>query len=139
MTFTFGLSNFWATINLLELTSENSTFPTGPLSHQEFSFIISIGNIGSLLGNFIILPISQTIGVKYSIHLLGVPMIVSIQKTINFLNFSINFMTFILDMYFTHNFRNKCILFVHRSCAKWDYWRCFSYCSTSANHRYIIR
>lgn len=71
LTFSFGLSNFWATINLLELTSENSTFPTGPLTQQEFSLIISIGNIGSLLGNFLILPISQTIGVKYSIHLLG--------------------------------------------------------------------
>lgn len=50
----------------------------GPLSQPEFSFIISIGSIGSLLGNFIILPISQTIGVKYSIHLLSIPMIVSI-------------------------------------------------------------
>lgn len=81
LTFSFGLSNFWPTINLLELASENSTFATGPLTHHELSTIIAIGNVGSLLGNFIILPISETIGVKYSIHLLCVPMLVRIQST----------------------------------------------------------
>lgn len=77
LSFGFGLCLFWSTINLMELKSENSTFPTGPMTEEQSSIYVSISNIGGLTGNFIILPISQFIGVKNTIHILSVPMIVS--------------------------------------------------------------
>lgn len=77
MALSYGMSNFWATINLLELESENTTYPTGPLDEQESALVISIVNVGGLLGNFMVLPISQRIGIKRTIHLLCVPIIVS--------------------------------------------------------------
>lgn len=85
MTLSFGLSSGWATINLLELESENSTFPTGPLDQHESSLVISIANIGGFLGNYIILPLSKFIGIKRTIHFLCIPLIVwSIEILLDF-------------------------------------------------------
>lgn len=71
-----GLATGWATINLVELQSENSTFPTGQLSLQESSLVVSLFNVGGLIGNFITVPIAQAIGVKATIHFFAVPLIV---------------------------------------------------------------
>ncbi|XP_055296383.1 facilitated trehalose transporter Tret1-like [Sitodiplosis mosellana] len=77
LTLSFGLISGWATINYNELQSENSTFATGPLNLEEASLVISILNVGGFLGNFAIVPISQLIGVKRTLHLLGPLLIVS--------------------------------------------------------------
>lgn len=71
MAYSFGFSNFWTAANLLELKSVNSTFPTGPLSQQESAIVVAILNLGGLLGNFIILPLSEIIGIKQTLHSLG--------------------------------------------------------------------
>lgn len=41
----------WPTINSNELQEKNSTFSTGSLTFQEISYVISIANIGSVIGN----------------------------------------------------------------------------------------
>lgn len=40
ITFSLGIATGWATINLVELKNENSTFPTGPLTMQESSLVV---------------------------------------------------------------------------------------------------
>ncbi|XP_055308694.1 facilitated trehalose transporter Tret1-like isoform X2 [Sitodiplosis mosellana] len=76
LTLSYGLTTGWATINFNELQSESSTFSTGPLSIEELSLVIGIVNLGAV-GNFLILPASQVIGIKKTIHLFGLPLILS--------------------------------------------------------------
>lgn len=81
MTLSFGLSDGWITINYLELQNENTTLSTGPLTSDQLPFVISIANIGGIVGNFVIVPLSRAIGTKRSIHLLVIPLIVrKVQK-----------------------------------------------------------
>lgn len=79
LTFTVGLSSGWATINLIELENEDGSFTTGlpSLTKEEASLLVSFVYIGSLLGNYLIIPISQMLGAKRAIHFFGVPMVVS--------------------------------------------------------------
>lgn len=79
LTFSFGLSLGWATINLPELQNENSTFPIKHLTKEEAALLVSFHNLGSIFGNFLTIPVSQVIGSKRTIHLLGVPLIVNID------------------------------------------------------------
>lgn len=81
VTLSFGLSDGWITINYLELQNENTTLSTGPLTSDQLPFVISIANIGGIVGNFVIVPLSRAIGTKRSIHLLVIPLIVrKVQK-----------------------------------------------------------
>lgn len=71
-----GFSTGWATINLLELKSENSSFPGGQLTEEQLALVISISNIGGFTGNFAVGPISKVIGIKRAIHSFGLLLIV---------------------------------------------------------------
>ncbi|XP_031622939.1 facilitated trehalose transporter Tret1-like [Contarinia nasturtii] len=77
LVFSFGLTSGWTTINLNELQNENSTLPMGKLSTGEGSLVVSLLFAGGFVGNFVILPISNYIGIKKTIHLFGVPLITS--------------------------------------------------------------
>ncbi|XP_055296382.1 facilitated trehalose transporter Tret1-like isoform X2 [Sitodiplosis mosellana] len=77
LTFSFGMATGWATINFNELQSENCTFPTGPLSLEEASLVVSLLNIGGFFGNWITLLMNNIFGIKRTIHLFGVPLILS--------------------------------------------------------------
>lgn len=77
LTLSYGLTSAWTTINFSELRSENSTFATGPLTLGECSVAVALLSFGGLIGNYAILPISQMIGIKHTIHLFGLPLIVS--------------------------------------------------------------
>ena len=66
----------WSTINFNELQSENSTFPTGPLNLEEASLVVSLINVGGFFGNWLTLPMNNIFGIKRTIHLFGVPLIV---------------------------------------------------------------
>lgn len=63
-------------INFNELQNENSTFPTGPLTLQQGSLVVALSSVGGFIGNFAFSPISQVFGIKKTIHLLGLPLIV---------------------------------------------------------------
>lgn len=73
LSFSFGSSTGWATINFVELQSENSTFPVGPLTPEQSALVISLPYAGCFMGNFAIAPLSQAIGIKRTIHLFGIP------------------------------------------------------------------
>lgn len=77
LTLSYGLSDGWISINLIELKSENTTLSTGPLTMEQLSLVISISNIGGIIGNLAIVPISRAIGIKRAIHLFVIPLIVS--------------------------------------------------------------
>lgn len=77
LTFSFGMASGWSTINFNELQSGNSTLPTGPLNLEEASLVVSLINVGGFAGNWITLPMSHIFGIKRTIHLFGVPLIVS--------------------------------------------------------------
>lgn len=72
----FGWSSGWATINFVDLQNENTTFPTGPLDLEEATFVVSLSNVGALIGNFMIIYISKVMGVKNAIHALCLPFVV---------------------------------------------------------------
>lgn len=79
LTFSFGLSTGWATINLPELESENTIFgSTNQLTKEEASLLVSCHNLGSIFGNFLTIPVFQKLGAKRTIHLFGTPLIVII-------------------------------------------------------------
>lgn len=84
LTLSFGASSGWATINFIDLQQENTTFPTGPLSLEEATFVTSIVSIGGFVGNFAILPVSNKVGVKRAIHFMGIPLIVCLTVKIHF-------------------------------------------------------
>ncbi|XP_031623610.1 facilitated trehalose transporter Tret1-like [Contarinia nasturtii] len=77
LTLSYGLASGWATINFNELQSKNSTFPTGALTLKEGSFVISLANVGGFVGTFAFLPISKCFGITRTIHLFGLPLILS--------------------------------------------------------------
>lgn len=76
LTFFVGMSGGWSTINFNEFQSENSTFPTGPLNLEEASLVVSLINLGGFVGNWLVLPMNNALGIKLTIHLFGVPSIV---------------------------------------------------------------
>lgn len=61
----------WPTINYVELQSKNTTYPMGSLNVDQLALIMSIHNVGCCLGNFAIAPISNSMGIKFAIHLYG--------------------------------------------------------------------
>lgn len=85
MSFTFGLSSGWATINFIELQKENTTFPTGTFTLEEATFVATSMSIGGVVGNFLILPIAHRFGYTRALCLMGIPFIVS-TMAILFLN-----------------------------------------------------
>lgn len=78
LTLSFGTSSGWSTINFNELQNVNSTYSTGPLTADEATLVVSLINVGGFIGNFAIMPISHWCGIKRTIHLFGVPLIVSL-------------------------------------------------------------
>lgn len=77
LTLSFGASAGWATINFVSLQQEDTTFPTGPLTLEEATLVLSLANIGGFLGNFAVLQLSERVGFKRAIHLMGIPLVVS--------------------------------------------------------------
>lgn len=76
----YGWTSGWATINLDKLGNETNTFIVGSLSDSERSLVISILFAGSFTGTCTVIPISQFIGIKRTIHLFGLSLVVSAWK-----------------------------------------------------------
>ncbi|XP_031623613.1 facilitated trehalose transporter Tret1-like [Contarinia nasturtii] len=82
LTLAFGIQSGWAMINFSELQNKNSTFSTGPLTLDEVTLVVSLVNIGGFFGNFAIMSVSKWCGIKRTIHLFGLPLIISALLTI---------------------------------------------------------
>lgn len=86
MSISVGTLDGWSTINFVDLQNDNSTFTMGPLTANEAALINSISHIGALVGNFAVAPISTIIGIKHTIHLCALPIIVRTKNTHQFFN-----------------------------------------------------
>lgn len=73
-----GMLDGWSSINYVDLKKENSTYATGPLTDKQLGLMMLFASSGGLIGNFAVAPISRAIGVKHTIHSLGLPLIVSV-------------------------------------------------------------
>lgn len=78
MVLSFGWSSGWSTINAEQLGNKTDEFPVGNLSDMERSLIISFSFGGSFTGTCIVVPISELFGIKRTIHLFGMSLIVSV-------------------------------------------------------------
>lgn len=76
LTLSYGFISGFATIYFNDLKSANSTFPAGPLTDDQLKYAITSEKIGGLGGNFAIVPLMQLFGVKRTIHLLSLVLIV---------------------------------------------------------------
>lgn len=121
------MASGWASINILELQNKNSTLAMGPITQQETSIVISILNIGGFFGNFVILPLSRLIGIKRTIHILSIPLIVWLcnitqnkKKWILMMKFKFS-LNWILAGNITRHSGWTCLLFV---CCEIPYWNC---------------
>lgn len=72
ITFTFGWNCSWSNANFLELQKPN-VLPSGPITYDEASFVVSIVCIGGLLGNASYLWVVERFGRKKPILLLALP------------------------------------------------------------------
>lgn len=126
-----GVISGWAVINYNELQSENSTSPTGPLTMEQASLVISIENIGGLIGNFAILPLNQMIGVKRMMHILGLPLIVrTYNKHLRCDKLcKCKFFPLLAELN-THHLCTERVLFLRVSVAERHYYWC-DYCRNS--------
>lgn len=77
LSFSFSTLYGWAPINFNDLQDEKSMLPMGPLNEYQATIVISILNVGAIIGNFVIVPILLYLGPKKTIHLLSIPIIVS--------------------------------------------------------------
>lgn len=75
--FAYGTLFGWTTINFIDLQSDKTIFSVKNLSLEEVSLIVSFVQIGALIGNFAVLPISVRFGIKKTCHFLSIPLIVS--------------------------------------------------------------
>lgn len=111
----YGWSSGWSSINLKELNSETGTFAVRGLSEDETSFVISILYAGSFTGTCIVIPISQFIGIKRTIHLFGLPIIVSIWKAKNVKPIHCRCIVYFRQALFFFYGHKMCIVYTHRA------------------------
>lgn len=76
LTLSYGFISGFLTIYFNDLKSANSTFPAGPLTDDQLKYAITFEKIGGLGGNFAIVPLMHFFGVKRTIHLLSLVLIV---------------------------------------------------------------
>lgn len=82
MSLACGVAAGWATINAVDLQNDSNSYIKGTsFTDSQMSIIISIVNIGSLIGNFAVAPMSRLVGIKHTIHYLVVLLIVSYEFT----------------------------------------------------------
>lgn len=72
----YGIVCGWPSPNIPILSSQDTPLPTGPLSHEELSWISSILCIGGLTGTFLFGWIGNHFGRKYPLCFLTVPLCV---------------------------------------------------------------
>lgn len=80
MTASFGAMNGWAAVNFVNLQKDDTTFPSGPLTLSQATFMMSIAFIPSIIGNLVFPDIVKRFGCKRTIYAMGFPQIVGLIK-----------------------------------------------------------
>lgn len=76
MTASFGTANGWATVNFVDLQKEDTRFPSGPLSLNQATLMMSISIASAIVGN-LVFPFSvRKFGSKTTMFAMGFPQIV---------------------------------------------------------------
>lgn len=80
LTASFGAMNGWAAVNFVNLQKDDTTFPSGPLTLRQATFMMSIAFIPSIIGNMVFPYIVKLIGCKRTIYVMGFPQIVCLIR-----------------------------------------------------------
>lgn len=112
--------NGWAAVNFVNLQKDDTTFPSGPLTLSQATFMMSIAFIPSIIGNLVFPDIVKRFGCKRTIYAMGFPQIVGLIIELNLKNridmsdFDIVFS--LLDGLAADNLCAKPLLFVCSAC-----------------------
>lgn len=80
MSLNYGASCSWGSLSYEELQNNSLLLPTGKLSLNEASLMVTLPNLGGLIGNFVFIYIGERYGHKKTILWLGAPQIVSLNS-----------------------------------------------------------
>lgn len=72
----FGLNNGWAGPNIPLLVSNETPLPSGKISMDEASWLVALLPVGGLMGNIFFGCAIKTLGRKWPVFSLAIPMIV---------------------------------------------------------------
>lgn len=76
----FGAAFSWGSIAFEELQKDSTLLPTGVLTLNEASLMVSVMSVGGLIGNVLSPVIGEKYGHKQTILWLGVPQAVSVEN-----------------------------------------------------------
>lgn len=82
MSLNYGASCSWASLGFEELQNNPTLLPTGVLSLKQASLMVTLPNLGALIGNFLFVYTGERYGLKKTILWLGAPQIVSLKYEI---------------------------------------------------------
>lgn len=81
LTVSFGICEAWSSSAVLLLTSDLTPLPSGKITIEEASWIVSILRVGGLFGNIFFGYITSKFGRKIPLIVITVPTIVSEKKS----------------------------------------------------------
>lgn len=77
LTMAFGFMEGWVSPSIILLTSNETPFPSGPITMEEASWVACLMPLGCLFGNICFGYITNKFGRKLPLILITVPIIVS--------------------------------------------------------------
>lgn len=77
MSSSFGAANGWASVNFVALQKKDTSFPSGPLSLEQATWVMSIFYVGAIVGNSVFPYIVKKYGSKRTLIAVVFPQIVS--------------------------------------------------------------
>lgn len=75
----YGASCSWGSLSFEALQKDPTLLPTGVLTLSEASLVVTLSNLGALIGNFVFVFIGEKYGHKRTILWLGAPQIVRLK------------------------------------------------------------
>lgn len=75
----FGISQGWASPTIILLMSDETNLPSGKITMEEGSWIVSLLYVGAMIGNASFGWITKKYGRKWPLLLLTVPIIVTVS------------------------------------------------------------
>lgn len=77
MTASLGAVNGWATVIFVDLQKDDTSFPSGPLTLEQATLVVSIIYAGSIIGNSVFPYVVRKCGSKRTLMVVVFPQIVS--------------------------------------------------------------
>lgn len=77
LTGSLGATNGWASVNFVDLQKDDTSFPSGPLSLEQATLVVSICYAGAIIGNSVFPFVVKKYGSKRTLLAAVFPQIVS--------------------------------------------------------------